>query len=79
MEGLLINIEPIVLFFKEIILSLIPLLCIAAVISLFFIKPIRKAGGLVLIITGISLCLSIVGFFIGVPAIFVGGFFMFIE
>ena len=43
-----------------------------------FIRPLRKAGGLVMIIGGVFACLSVAFFPIGLISIFVGGVFMFI-
>jgi hypothetical protein len=40
-------------------------------------KPLRKAIGLLLVIVGAILCLSLIGLILGVPMILVGGLLLF--
>ena len=40
-------------------------------------KPIRKAIGLLLVIVGAILCLSLIGLILGVPMILAGGLLLF--
>jgi hypothetical protein len=42
-----------------------------------FLKPVRKAAGLLLIILGIFECLSVIGIIIGIISIFIGGILLF--
>jgi len=43
------------------------------------IKPLRQAFGLLLVIFGFIECLTIIGIIIGVPAILIGGIFLFAK
>jgi len=40
-------------------------------------KPLRKAIGLLLVIVGAILCLSLIGLILGVPMILAGGLLLF--
>ena len=40
-------------------------------------KPLRKAIGLLLVIVGAILCLSLIGLIVGVPMILAGGLLLF--
>ncbi len=54
------------------------LIMICLLIATIFCKPIRKAVGLLFIILGIIGCLSIIGLFIGIPTIIIGGILLFV-
>ena len=41
-------------------------------------KPLRKAIGLLLVIVGAILCLSLIGLILGVPMILAGGLLLFL-
>lgn len=58
--------------------SIILILILALVIAALSVKPIRKTIGLLLVILGTIACLTFIGIVIGVPAIIVGGLFLFI-
>lgn len=54
------------------------LICLLLLICAIFIKPMRKAVGLLFVILGVIECLSIIGIIIGIPTILIGGMFLFI-
>lgn len=54
------------------------LITIALVVLALLIKPIRKTIGLLLVLLGFLACLSIIGLFVGIAMILVGGILLFI-
>ena len=52
---------------------------IALFILAMFVEPIRKAIGLTLVVVGILLMLSVIGFIFGLPMLFLGGLLLFVK
>jgi hypothetical protein len=51
---------------------------IVLIIAALSFKPIRKTIGLLLVILGGLVCLTVVGIIIGIPMIIIGGLFLFL-
>ena len=52
---------------------------IALFIVAMCIEPVRKAIGLVMVVAGIILMLSVIGFIVGLPMLFMGGLLLFVK
>jgi len=61
-------------------MTITSVLAIAAglIILALFLRTLRKATGLLLVILGVLSCMTGVGLIVGVPLIFVGGILLFI-
>lgn len=67
----LLNLNPI-------IFPLVVVITLSLVIVALKVKALRKTLGLLLVVLGGLICLSIIGLIIGIPMIIVGGLLLFI-
>jgi hypothetical protein len=54
------------------------LVVIILIVTALSFKPMRKTIGLLLVILGALVCLTVIGLIVGIPMIIVGGLFLFI-
>jgi uncharacterized membrane protein YkgB len=51
---------------------------VVLVLLAIFVKPLRKATGLLMVILGVLACLTGFGILVGIPMIFIGGVMLFV-
>ncbi len=57
---------------------LVLIVVIALIVAALSIKPLRKTIGLLLVILGGLVSLTVIGLILGIPMIIIGGLFLFI-